>query len=69
VVYEVVDSNTAVQEGAQIPTFVGFTAGTAHWILWRRRISFAPISTVTIADMTSYVPPLRCGHAAGSIAP
>ncbi len=56
VVYEVVDANPNVQESAQIPTFVGVTSATAPGSYGGESVSFAPVSTVGIADMTDPVP-------------
>jgi len=54
VVYEVVDSNPAVQESAQIPTFIGVSAAPGNY--GAVSLSFAPISTVGTATMTDPVP-------------
>jgi uncharacterized protein (TIGR03437 family) len=56
VVYEVVDANPAVQESAQIPTFVAIGAGAAAGTYGGMSVSFAPVSTVGIATMTDPVP-------------
>ncbi len=56
-VYEVVDSNASVQESAQIPTFLsvppslnGTSTQTAE------EVSFAPVSTVTVATSIDPIP-------------
>ncbi len=61
VVYEVVDSNPAVQESAQIPTFVTLTSSTAPGTYGQVSVSFAPLSTVGIATMTDPVPRFAAG--------
>ena len=54
VVYEVVDSNPAVQESAQIPTFIA--TGAAPGTYGGQGVTFAPLSTVGIATITDPVP-------------
>jgi uncharacterized protein (TIGR03437 family) len=55
-VYEVVDANPAIQESAQIPTFIGLTSAASAGSYGGQGVSFAPISTVGVADMTDPVP-------------
>jgi uncharacterized protein (TIGR03437 family) len=57
VVYEVVDSNSSVQESAQFPTFVSlppYTGGPAAQV--SETLSFAPVSTVMTASASDPVP-------------
>jgi uncharacterized protein (TIGR03437 family) len=56
VVYEVIDANPAIQESAQIPTFVTLTSATAAGSYGQESLSFAPVSTVGIATLTDPVP-------------
>ncbi len=56
VVYEVVDAVPAVQESAQIPTFVSVTSGTPPGSYGQESLSFAPLSTIGTATMTDPVP-------------
>lgn len=56
VVYEVVDSNPAVQESAQIPSFVALAAGTTPGTYGQMSVTLAPVSTVGVATMTDPVP-------------
>jgi uncharacterized protein (TIGR03437 family) len=56
VVYEVVDSNPAIQESAQIPTFIALPANAAPGTFAQTAVSFAPLSTVGTATMTDPVP-------------
>ena len=56
VVYEVVDSNPAVQESAQIPTFLAVPANSPAGTYGGLAVSFAPLSTVGTATMTDPVP-------------
>jgi len=52
VVYEVVDSNSAIRESAQLPTFVGVLPNSGGGtIVADAKVSFAPLSTVTVASM------------------
>lgn len=56
VVYEVVDSNSAIRESAQLPTFVGVLPnGGGGTIVANAKVSFAPLSTVNVAS-TAPVP-------------
>ncbi|HLZ10219.1 MAG TPA: hypothetical protein VKT80_16635, partial [Chloroflexota bacterium] len=55
VVYEVIDSNPAVVESAQFPTFVGLT-GAATTAVAQENISIGPVSTVTSASATDPIP-------------
>jgi uncharacterized protein (TIGR03437 family) len=56
-VYEVVDSDPAIQESAQFPTFLSVSAspnGTA--VITSEDVSFAPVSTVQTASPTAPIP-------------
>jgi uncharacterized protein (TIGR03437 family) len=55
-VYEVVDANPALQESAQIPTFLALPSGASPGTYGGEAVSFAPVSTVGVADMTDPVP-------------
>lgn len=55
VIYEVIDSNPAVVESAQFPTFVGVT-GAPTTAVAQESISIGPISTVTSASATDPIP-------------
>ena len=56
VVYEVVDANPAVQESAQIPTFITISGGPGNY--GALSLSFAPVSTVGIATTATPQPPV-----------
>ena len=56
VVYEVVDSNPAVQESAQIPTFITVSNAASPGTYGGYQVSFAPLSTDGAASMTDPVP-------------
>ena len=56
VVYEVVDDNPAKQENAQIPTFLPASSAIGAGTYGGQGVTFAPISTVGVADMTDPVP-------------
>lgn len=56
-VYEVVDTNNLVRQSAQIPTFLGLppvAGGSA--VLAQESVSFAPVSSVNVADAQAPVP-------------
>jgi uncharacterized protein (TIGR03437 family) len=55
VVYEVLDSNPATRESAQIPTYVGLSSVSAPAVA-SATVSQAPVSTVTTASATAPVP-------------
>jgi uncharacterized protein (TIGR03437 family) len=55
VVYEVLDSNPATRESAQIPTFVGISNVTAPATA-TASVSLAPVSTVNTASVTAPLP-------------
>jgi uncharacterized protein (TIGR03437 family) len=55
VVYEVLDSNSAALESAQIPTFVGLANVTAPATA-TATVSLAPVSTVMTASVTAPLP-------------
>jgi uncharacterized protein (TIGR03437 family) len=66
-VYEVVDSNPSVQESAQFPTFLGLPpGGNGVGTVANMAVSFAPISTVTVASpgpiprFVDMMPPSDC---------
>ena len=54
-VYEVADTNPAVLESAQFPTFVSIPNATAAAVA-QESISYAPVSAVVSASMTAPVP-------------
>jgi uncharacterized protein (TIGR03437 family) len=54
-VYEVVDSNNAVQESAQFPTFIGLS-GTVTPAIAQESVSLAPVSNVTAASINAPFP-------------
>ncbi len=54
-VYEVLDANPSVQESAQFPTFLGLSSSNAGGV-GNLSISFAPISSVTVASTSEPVP-------------
>jgi uncharacterized protein (TIGR03437 family) len=56
VFYEVVDANPSIQESAQFPTFLGLTPFSGGAITTAASISFAPISTVTVASAQDPIP-------------
>lgn len=56
-VYEVVDSNPALQESAQFPTFVGITSiPSGAVVVAGQAVSLGPISTVARATATDPIP-------------
>lgn len=57
VVYEVVDANSATTESAQFPTFLILTPHTVSGTVFTAEtVSYAPISTVAVADSAAPVP-------------
>jgi uncharacterized protein (TIGR03437 family) len=54
-VYEVVDSNPAIRESAQFPTFVVLTQATAPTVA-QSSVSLAPVSVTPTASITDPVP-------------
>jgi len=55
VVYEVLDSNPALRESAQIPTFVGIANVTAPAVV-TASLSLAPVSTIATASTSAPIP-------------
>jgi uncharacterized protein (TIGR03437 family) len=55
VVYEVLDSNPALRESAQIPTYVGLSSVSAPAVA-SATVSQAPVSTIVTASATAPVP-------------
>jgi uncharacterized protein (TIGR03437 family) len=67
-VFEVVDANSAAQETAQFPTFLGLPPGGGAAVQTSADVSFAPVSTVMTASATDPIPrfpfissPTDCG--------
>lgn len=54
-VYEVVDANPAIQEGAQIPVFLGLTPGGPASAT-NQTVSLGPVSTVITASTSAPIP-------------
>ena len=57
VTYEVIDTNSALEESAQIPTFLGLsTVPNQTPVIANQTLSFAPASTVALASSTDPIP-------------